>query len=312
MDASFSLHNMCETDPLCPLDYRWRDAGRVARGEPPRWSDPFDPIVTEAAAFRRALAIPAPSDAEAAADEWPVIKTAYEIFAEDGSLRWELEARLLADQSDEEIAERCEVTAGVVSRYEQLFFAMREARAAHDYLTHYVVGTSIHDGFRDGEVRQFWAWATMAGGPIVLDALVDSLRRARRPDEPATLSIYLREGADVPWELQSYVAAGVIPPSDLNSPMYYLDLWLPMRELARRGVDRAGLERLRTATIQYARDLLSGRRLPRLPKAKLIGLREKTRKPAHSAPPSEKNGKSLAEADAESPSRVGSCPRRDR
>lgn len=279
MDASIS-NRMCDTDPLCPLGYRWRDAGRVTRGEPPKWSGPDDPIVAEAAAFLRTLASPDPADAKATADEWPTIDMAYQIFREDGPLRWELEARLLAGQSDEEIADRCEVTAAVVCRYEELFYAVRNVRMTHNYLSHHVVSTGVSDGFGDKEVRRFWAWATWTGGPVLLDGLVDSLRRARRPDEPATLSVYLCEGVDVPKELQSYVAAAVIPPCDLNSPMY-VDLRLPRREIARRGVDDAKLEQLRDATIRYARDLLSGRISARLPEAKVIGLRQKTRKPAH-------------------------------
>jgi hypothetical protein len=66
------------------------------------------------------------TDREQLAQRHPAINAAYLLYAQAGSWkRAELEARLLARESDDTIANKCHLTPAVVAAYHQLFFSVR-------------------------------------------------------------------------------------------------------------------------------------------------------------------------------------------
>ena len=132
-------------------------AGEIVDGERIR-RNRIDSAVAAAAAFlagptrRRRSAKNRKADRDA-----DVVEAAYRVFAGDEPGRWELEARILAGQSDAEIGARCGLPENVVSAYEAVFFDVRPCTAI-DYLLSQVVGPGVWCGFGNCEVRQFWAW----------------------------------------------------------------------------------------------------------------------------------------------------------
>jgi len=95
-------------DPYLPVAWRFLDAGRVAAGQEPEWARD-DPAVANCAEYLTALTAAAADERKLSAveDRWPEIAAAHELAERGGPGLWELQARLLAGEGNEEIAGRC-------------------------------------------------------------------------------------------------------------------------------------------------------------------------------------------------------------
>jgi hypothetical protein len=123
-------------DPLAAPDWRWRRACALHRRPRRRRRRPDDPdwlptlLALAETVYpsrrRRGLRLVIP----------PALIEALEVYQGGGQLRWELEARLLAGQTDEDITAATAVRAAVVAAYERHFFAA-PARVGSIYLQIY-------------------------------------------------------------------------------------------------------------------------------------------------------------------------------
>ncbi len=254
-------------DPVCPPWWRSEDARRRAAGQKPEWSPHGDPAVSEYARFLRAVTkAQARQKPTAVQRKWPAIAIAHQIHEQDNATRWMLEAYVLANLSDAEVAARCgvaEVTADVVQAYVALFIDVRDKLDAKAWLMHHVVGPGWWGGFANDEVRQFWAWCALAGGPLVVDYLARLLREGLGPEEKPCLGAYLKP--NVPLPVSAFVADFMIPPSKYGLE-FFEELHIRL-QLARTigDVDRYTVERdrLRVETVRVAQAVLAGRPLPK-------------------------------------------------
>ena len=186
-------------DPSVTPCWRWQTAQKLAR-DPSLVTQSDDPLIQEAATYLRT------------GDErcFLILHSARQIFEEDGLRRAEMEARILAKQSDAEIAESCHVSPQLVALYHDMFFWVRSYLKT-DWCIHHTIGNGRHTGFTNQELRQLWAKYALAGGPVVVDELVRSYRSAAQPDDPVELSIYLRADSEVRRDLQVNIAFDVLP-----------------------------------------------------------------------------------------------------
>jgi hypothetical protein len=267
MDAKQKDYNPLEWDAFLRPDWRSLDGRRLAHGEDAEWSSD-DPDVVEFAAYIAAMA-DAHNDQQKQAtvrDRWQAISAAHEIAQQDDVRRWQLEARILAGQTDAEIANRLGLAADTIAWYERLYFSVRDSLHAGDYVANQVIGTGIHAGFVDDEVGPFWMAIGYFGGPVVLESFIDSFVRVWQPGEPATLSIYLRPGIGIAPNIQGTVASSVLPPYGPAAETWIeLRVQLTEASLAEDPDRRALLkERARDWLIRCGRAYLAGKPLPRL------------------------------------------------
>jgi hypothetical protein len=151
---------------------RWERAFQL-RGEGRRATRRDDPLVREATGYLRALTQPrdnAPAW-RAAWRKYPRVFEAHAIHAGGGPARDEIEARLLAGQSNCEIERHVGVAAGVIEAYHGLFFDVRGALAAGDlwWILRQAVGLGKRSRPSEGDC---WRYCAVAGGVFVLDLLV--------------------------------------------------------------------------------------------------------------------------------------------
>lgn len=86
----------------------------------------------------------------------------------------ELKARLLADQSNEQIAARMQLRPEQVEAFERLHFAVRDRLAIPAYIVHRVIRRDTADPI--DRLGMLWKEFAYAGGPLALDLLVDTFR----------------------------------------------------------------------------------------------------------------------------------------
>jgi len=186
---------------------------------------------------------------------------------DDSLLRGELEARILAKQTDAEIGKRCGLDAGVIAWYASLFFDVRPRIEAMDWLVRNVIGRPDYDPYGKHELARLWARHAWARGPVVLDFLVDAFRRARRRGEPPTLAVYLRRG--VPLGLQAMVAGYLLP---LEADAWLIEFHLRSIEaeaVADPVVLGEMMDEMHRETICIAKLVLKGNPLPEPPSRKV-------------------------------------------
>jgi len=177
---------------LCPEEvcvftrpyWRWRWAMRICRGKEPHHDlidGEVDRILPLVWAIRHGL------DADVPSEDWPeyqALLDARAIWRAGGPPRWELEARLLAGQSDEEIASRFGIEPGTVGKYERLFFEVRQRLTAPGWIIHEAIGPIERRRRPPFNLGAVWKLAAYAGGPIALEAILAASASQHRPDWP--------------------------------------------------------------------------------------------------------------------------------
>jgi hypothetical protein len=160
-------------DPRLTPDHRWRSAQALARGGRDASAGRRPPEVREAAAYLRALGRARDGRRrDAVRARWPDLAAADRLAVEGGPRNWETQARLLARQSDEEVAARCGLTVGAVHFYEMLFFAVRDRLAAGDWVLIHAVRPGPGPGITFRDLGQVWRALGYHAGPLVLELVL--------------------------------------------------------------------------------------------------------------------------------------------
>ena len=242
-------------------DRRWRLARRLAAKPDPDRLGRAEPLVVQATEYQKAL-ITCTTEAERAGvrNQWPSISEAHAVYEQNGVKRYEVEARLVAGEDDDAIAAKCAMTPAAVAAYEYLFGAIREFQGQLYRLMKLLVGSGVQDGFRDDELRQFWAWAGLTGGRFVVDKLVGAFRATWQPKDPPVLSTYLQPAAKVPLRMQAAIAATTLPPDDEGNEVALLSsACLKIAEVMGDEAQAAQfIEELQRVVVGYAFGRLTG------------------------------------------------------
>jgi hypothetical protein len=176
-----------------PIDARWQRISDLAdRGEPAKhkWDDVWIRRGLAYETRRRACRDQADRDLLARMD--PDVDVAYALrHGADKLARAELEGRLLAGQSIEEVASLCARTPEVVVAYVRLFFDVEGKLDAKLYLLINAVGSRLWDGsLREGDVDLLLKWIAAIKGPILLELMLR----------------YVKHGVVLPERLQAATA----------------------------------------------------------------------------------------------------------
>ena len=111
--------------------------------------------------------------------EYPAIHQAHSVWqklaTDERAIPWGIEARILARETDEEIARKNSCRPEVVAAYEALFFNVRSRLDYSDYIFNCVVGPAPEQSSRGDVDGWLWKLCGYVAGPFVLDALIDHI-----------------------------------------------------------------------------------------------------------------------------------------
>jgi hypothetical protein len=168
-----------KSDPFHTPAWRWDRAGALVATRK-RASRHDDSITRSLVQFRSAL-IEARSTRQQKnfMQRCHPLSAAYLVYHSAGPQRDELEARLLTGRPLSEIAGKTGISADVIQAYADAFFDVLDCLTAGDWLMFRVVqiNSRDHRPLSEGQIWKYWA---VAGGPIILDLLVDDY--LGRPD----------------------------------------------------------------------------------------------------------------------------------
>jgi hypothetical protein len=102
----------------------------------------------------------------------PELVAAHRLYETNSAIRWELEARLLARQSDEEISAASGTPPAVVATFGRFFFDVRNRLAAADCILIKVIGHDPLRGFEETDLRGLWQYFAFMAGPKMLELVM--------------------------------------------------------------------------------------------------------------------------------------------
>jgi hypothetical protein len=168
-------------NPLRPPDWRWQRAGQPPMKRVRRGCQDDDWV----ARCRRFQAVLEQAGCEVRHPRLvrahPEILGAVLLRQGERRRRYEAEARLLAGQSNQEIADHLGVDAEVIGAYEALFYSVRDRLTCSDWVAACVLGPGLWEGFDVGDVERLWKVIAYQYGPLIFDALIENVREDGRP-----------------------------------------------------------------------------------------------------------------------------------
>jgi hypothetical protein len=203
--------------PFRPTDWRWEKA-RIMREDPRlatllRHQD--DDWTRRARKFQE--------DFEGASDDyeqillarrWPALWAAHCLrFQEDEKrlLRYEIEARLLANEPFERIAERTGLSPDTVIWYEKIFFSVIDKLKNRGWVAHCVMGESAQAGMTERDYDLLWKMMGYMGGGLILDAVIDKSFDVARPENSGQIGQFLNDDIERISTIKMAVAMRTMP-----------------------------------------------------------------------------------------------------
>jgi hypothetical protein len=129
-------------------------------------------------------------------DAHPALYEAYSIYTanEDPTeTRWELEARLLANETFDSISTKMGIDSDTIRWYEKVFFDVLDRLSSPSLIIHTIIGRAVQAGLAEREYDCLWKLFGYSLGPSVLDALVYKFNNPRHTDSPDQLRSAMRD-----------------------------------------------------------------------------------------------------------------------
>jgi hypothetical protein len=138
----------------------------------------------------------------------PAMFWAHSIWLEEREpTRWGIEARVLANETDAEIAEKLGTRPEIVSAYINVFFDVREKLNHPDYVINVILAGAVTRGLQERHYDLLWKLMGYHGGPHVLDAAINKFVALGKPATKDDVSGFLQDFAINSMKYKSAIAA---------------------------------------------------------------------------------------------------------
>ena len=137
---------------------------------------------------------------------------AHSIWADEKSpVRWAIEARILAGESNDEIAGKLGTKADVIDVYANTFFDVRSKLQNMDYVLTVVLADAVTRGLQERHYDLLWKMLGYCGGAHVLDATISRFTKMVKPDSPEQVSTFFQEFAVNTMKYKAALSAMTVP-----------------------------------------------------------------------------------------------------
>lgn len=142
----------------------------------------------------------------------PEMFWAHTIWSEDkNQVRWAIEARVLADEPDEVIAEKLGSEPGIINAYINVFFDVRGKLRHMDYVQTVIMGDAVTRGLTERHYDLLWKMMALQGGPHVLDMMINRGPGVSKPNSADEVGLFLQDFAVNTMKYKAALAAVTIP-----------------------------------------------------------------------------------------------------
>lgn len=255
------LPDFLPSNPFRSPNWRWDAAGNLSG--PIKASASKDPWLKKAIRFRLQLK-KSKSDAEQTklALRFEDIYWAWRIWdAVDDErhrlLRHELEARILAEDTEERINKLCGITPEVQEAYVKIFFDVRDRLSQPAYIMHQVLGPKVHSGMTERDYELLWKMFGYCAGPMAVDAIINTMSGLEKPKTKQEIHGFLTSVAQLAIRRKAVIAAHTIRPSDFTSADI-IEKFLRLVEMERQQLAESSGDSLEDAASAVLQSLAQG------------------------------------------------------
>lgn len=132
-------------------------------------------------------------------------------LAEKQPARWGIEARVIAGETDDEIANKLGTDVEIINAYVNVFFDVREKLANSDYMLNVVMADAVVRGLQERQYDLLWKLIGYHGGAYSLDAAINKFVPTARPATKDDVSGFFHDFAINSMKYKSAVAAITVP-----------------------------------------------------------------------------------------------------
>jgi hypothetical protein len=181
------------------------------------------------------------------------------LVAEPPHLRWAVEARLLAGESFDSIAQKCRTTAEAIHWYEKLFFSVRDSLHCSSWVMCVVLEGKMYR-LTEPDPETLWRFYGYWGGPYVLDSLIGEIGNAPWPESAEQVKTFLEEDTRALLIRKLAIAARLVPAEMKNIPtlLALSDRLLALDRSAQTDVAAAGANTSITTALEILETLTLG------------------------------------------------------
>ena len=227
--------------PWRPADWRWQRAGLLAAGDLKRNRRFDDSHVQKLEQFARTVLNDTSDDAqERLYNRNPAMFWAYRLYMQDEvARRSEVEARIIANQTPNEIMLRTGIDEKTIEAYEIAFYDVRDKLQYPSYVLHTLIGTALHRGLQERDYALVWKYMAHTFGPYVFDAYLNQSVQPGKPRDATGVKACLIDAGFVAV-LRKQLLAGTSIPLNPFTQAQVLDIYAKFVEIERQNGQAAG------------------------------------------------------------------------
>ena len=153
-------------------------------------------------------------------------------------IRSGIEARILARQTNEQIAYKNACSADTIEAYESLFFNVRDRLNYRDYILNGVLGQAATHGLHARDHDLLWKIVGYLAGPHVLDAMIGHVSNPMQVRRPEDIPAFFQDTAINLMKKKAAMAALTVPVEG-HTQMHLIEAFVKYVEIERT-TDSAG------------------------------------------------------------------------
>ena len=153
-------------------------------------------------------------------------------------IRWAIEARILARETNEQIAQKNGCSADTIDAYEALFFNVHDRLDCRDYILNSVLGQAAVHGLQTRDNDLVWKLLGYLGGPYVLDVVMARFPHGSPVRSPDGVASFFQDLAINTMKQKAALAALTVP-VESHTQMQLLEAFVKYVEIERT-TDSAG------------------------------------------------------------------------
>ena len=155
---------------------------------------------------------------------------------DDNTSRWIIEARVLAGESNEEIADKLGTTSEIIDAYVNVFFDVREKLHNTDYIAGVVFGESVARGLQERQFDLLWKMLAYRGGSHVLNAVLFRGPDIKKPPAADEVGGFFQEFAVNSIKYKAALASLTVP-VNTHTQLSLIDSYVKYVEIERKSED---------------------------------------------------------------------------
>lgn len=137
---------------------------------------------------------------------------AHSIWVDDKApTRWSIEARVVAGETDEEIAQKVGTETGVITAYVNTFFDVRDKLGNLEYVVNVIMGDAVVRGLQERHYDLLWKMMGFHGGSHVLDAVISRFIPIVKPESQDGVAGFFQDSAINSMKYKASLAALTVP-----------------------------------------------------------------------------------------------------